>query len=156
MASFAMCPLCQAEYDDPRDRRFHAQPTCCPQCGPRLEMLDAAGKRLDAVDPIGTTVEALRAGRIVAIKGLGGFHLACIALDDQVVRELRGRKHRDEKPFAIMVSNTAVAREFCDVGAEEESLLQSSARPIVLLNKCLVDGGRSVAQSSGRGIRRWG
>jgi hydrogenase maturation protein HypF len=147
MASFAMCPVCQAEYDDPRDRRFHAQPTCCPTCGPQLEMLDAAGKHLVSGDPITPLVAALRGGRIVAIKGLGGFHLACTALDDQVVRELRGRKHRDEKPFAIMVSDVAAARGFCDVGAEEESLLQSQARPIVLLSKGASGGGRRVAQS---------
>ena len=147
MASFAMCPLCQAEYDDPRDRRFHAQPTCCRNCGPRLEMLDGKGKSFPSDDPIQTTLGALQAERIVAIKGLGGFHLACSAIDERVVRELRARKHRDEKPFAIMVADVVAAREFCEVGAEEEALLQSSARPIALLAKRTSAGGRSVAES---------
>ncbi len=133
MALFAMCRQCQAEYDDPRDRRFHAQPTCCPRCGPQLELLDAQGKTVASDDPVRTTADALRAGGIVAIKGLGGFHLACSALDDQVVRALRERKHRDEKPFAIMVSNVAAARVLCEVGPAEAGLLRSPSAPIVLL-----------------------
>jgi len=147
MASFVMCPQCQAEYDNPRDRRFHAQPTCCPRCGPRLAILDGAGRPIDAPDPIRLTADALRAGQIVAIKGLGGFHLACDAGNEQAVRLLRQRKHRDEKPFAIMVKDLDAARKFCDVGEEEAALLQSPARPIVLLNKRTGDGANIVAES---------
>jgi hydrogenase maturation protein HypF len=135
MASFAMCPQCQAEYDDPRDRRFHAQPTCCPHCGPRLALLDPAGQPAAGCDPIASAADALRAGRIVAIKGLGGFHLACDAGDETAVKLLRGRKHRDEKPFAIMANDLAAAGELCDIGPEEAQLLESASRPIVLLRK---------------------
>ncbi len=113
MAGFAMCPACRAEYEDPSDRRFHAQPTACPSCGPRLEFLDDRGQPVETADPIARAAEALRQGMIGAIKGLGGYHLACVAgpgaeFEDpgpaQAVAELRRRKHRDEKPFALMVA----------------------------------------------------
>jgi hydrogenase maturation protein HypF len=129
MASFAMCRECQQEYDNPRDRRFHAQPTCCPRCGPRLELVGAEG------DPLPCVAEALRGGRIVAIKGLGGFHLACNALDESAVQTLRGRKHREEKPFALMVADVAAAAALCEVSSLEAELLSSPRRPIVLLHR---------------------
>jgi hydrogenase maturation protein HypF len=121
MAVFPMCEACQAEYDDPDDRRFHAQPNACPVCGPQLSA------RLEQVG------EWLGEGLIVAIKGLGGYHLACNAANDSAVRLLRERKRRGDKPFAIMVRSIEEVRRFCRVNDEEEALLLGSRRPIVLL-----------------------
>ena len=101
MAGFRMCAACQAEYDDPADRRFHAQPNACAACGPRLRLLDAAGAEPPG-DPLAVTVAALRAGRLVAVKGVGGYHLGCLARDEEAVAALRARKHREDKPFALM------------------------------------------------------
>jgi hydrogenase maturation protein HypF len=133
MVGFPMCPACRAEYDDPGDRRFHAQPTACPACGPRLTVLDEHGGRIEVDDPIAYTAEQLRQGRILAIKGLGGYHLACAAGSEEVVARLRQRKQRDEKPFALMVANLQQASALCEVSAEEAQLLLSPRRPIVLL-----------------------
>jgi hydrogenase maturation protein HypF len=132
MASFAMCGACRVEYEDPTDRRFHAQPIACPACGPRLVALDRAGQRI-VEDPLEFAVAALRRGEIVAIKGIGGYHLACNARDEGAVAQLRKRKHRDEKPFALMVADLAAVCELCDVSPVEEELLLSPRRPIVLL-----------------------
>jgi hydrogenase maturation protein HypF len=134
MAPFAMCAACRAEYDDPNDRRFHAQPIACPACGPRLRAVDARGTNLEG-SPVAVAVRALRDGRIVAIKGLGGYHLACSACDAAAVRELRRRKQRDEKPLAIMVSTLEAAQALCEVGDLERDALTSPARPIVLLQR---------------------
>ncbi len=134
MADFAMCAACRTEYSDPADRRFHAQPIACPACGPQLRALDADGK-LMAGDPLALAVEALRGGHIVALKGLGGYHLACAADCAEAVLKLRQRKERDEKPFAVMVADLAAARRICDVADAEERLLLSPERPIVLLRK---------------------
>jgi hydrogenase maturation protein HypF len=134
MASFAMCPACRAEYEDPADRRFHAQPTACPACGPRLQALSARGDPLGG-DPLARLVEALRAGGVAAVKGLGGYHLACDARDGAAVARLRRRKHRDEKPFAVMARDVSAARALCEASPAEEALLLSPARPIVLLRK---------------------
>jgi hydrogenase maturation protein HypF len=133
MAPFAMCPACRAEYEDPRSRRFHAQPNACPVCGPRLTLLEADGAPAAAADPLAETVARLRTGAILAVKGLGGFHLACDASRGDVVAALRRRKHRDEKPFAVMVADLARARAVAEVTPGEEALLTSIARPIVLL-----------------------
>jgi hydrogenase maturation protein HypF len=135
MSAFALCPHCRREYDDPHDRRFHAQPTACPICGPRLAVLDAAGRRVETPSPLAWTVAALRQGRIVAVKGLGGYHLACAADRADVVAELRRRKHRDEKPFAIMASDLAAVQRLCEVAPAERELLLSPRRPIVLLRQ---------------------
>jgi hydrogenase maturation protein HypF len=135
MAPFAMCPECRAEYDDPADRRFHAQPTACPACGPRLRLLDSSGEVVPGIDPLAGAVDALRRGLIGAIKGLGGYHLACIAGDATAVVRLRSRKHRDEKPFALMVRDLAAARALAEVSPNEEDLLVSPRRPIVLLRR---------------------
>jgi len=134
LAPFPFCPDCQREYTDPADRRFHAETTCCPQCGPRLALLDAAGGPLEG-DPIVATLALLQAGRIVAIKGLGGFHLACDARNAATVATLRERKQREEKPFAVMLGNVEVARRYAKVGAGGTALLESPERPIVLLEK---------------------
>src|SRR5262249_13633363 len=132
MAAFALCPACRREYDDPTDRRFHAQPTACPTCGPRLQLLAADGRRIER-DPLACFVAALRTGKVGALKGLGGYHLVCDARDGAAVAELRRRKHRDEKPFAVMVRDLAAAEALCEVLPAEGELLLSPRRPIVLL-----------------------
>ncbi|MCW5594740.1 MAG: carbamoyltransferase HypF [Rhodocyclaceae bacterium] len=135
MAKFAMCPDCRREYDDPADRRFHAQPNACPACGPRLSMRDAAGELLDVTDPIAETLARLQRGEIVAIKGLGGYHLACDARNAEAVARLRERKNREEKPFAVMLANAASVEAFAEVAENARALLESRERPVVLLRK---------------------
>ncbi|MEJ2123918.1 MAG: carbamoyltransferase HypF [Alphaproteobacteria bacterium] len=132
MSAFPMCPACQAEYEDPADRRFHAQPNACPVCGPRLWLEDHSGK-LIAVDPIAETARLLLNGAIVAIKGIGGFHLACDATNTDAVAILRQRKHRDAKPFAVMVCDLTQARLYAAISDAEIRALESPAAPIVLV-----------------------
>jgi hydrogenase maturation protein HypF len=135
MAGFAMCEACRAEYENPADRRFHAQPNACPECGPRARLAYAGGRRfLDegARDAVEAAARALRDGAIVAVKGIGGFHLACSARHEGAVAELRGRKHREDKPFALMAPNLAAAQGLVCMGPAEEALLLGRARPIVL------------------------
>ena len=132
MAGFRMCPACQREYEDAGDRRFHAQPNACPACGPRLQLLDVDGAAVETADPIRAVAAALIAGRVAAIKGLGGFHLACAATSPEAVRRLRARKRRDEKPFAVMVAGPEQAGEIATIGEAEQRLLSSVERPIVL------------------------
>jgi hydrogenase maturation protein HypF len=135
MAAFPLCPACEREYRDPADRRFHAEPTACPVCGPRLALVDCAGAELAEADPVTATLARLQAGQIVAIKGLGGFHLACDARNPEAVRRLRARKQRDEKPFAIMAANVESVSRWVSQTPAETALLQSPERPIVLLRK---------------------
>jgi hydrogenase maturation protein HypF len=135
MASFVMCPACRAEYEDPTHRRFHAQPTACPVCGPNLELRGAAGEPVETKDPLADFLHAFRGGAIGALKGLGGYHLTCDARNSSAVADLRRRKHRDEKPFAIMVQHLAAAEALCEVGDVERELVLSPGRPIVLLRK---------------------
>ncbi len=132
MAPFAMCAACAAEYHDPGNRRFHAQPVCCPACGPRLRLLDAHGAELPG-DPLPQAGRRLADGQVLAVKGLGGYHLAVAAISQAAAAALRGRKHRADKPFALMVAGLAAARELCEVDAAGEALLASARRPIVLL-----------------------
>jgi hydrogenase maturation protein HypF len=132
MAGFTMCEACAAEYHDPADRRFHAQPTCCPACGPRLVLLDAAGKML-AGDPLAAAAGLLRGGRVLGVKGLGGYHLAVDAASETAAAALRARKHREDKPFAVMAADLAAARRLCEVDETAARLLTSTRRPIVLL-----------------------
>ncbi len=134
MAAFHMCPHCQAEYDDPGSRRFHAQPNACPVCGPQLQLEDATGNPVSG-DPIAQTIALLATGQIVAIKGLGGYHLAVAADNDAAVAELRQRKARDEKPFALMSFDLERIRGYARVSTAEAELLTSPQRPIVLLEK---------------------
>ena len=144
MAGFAMCAACRAEYDDPANRRFHAQPTCCAVCGPRLWLLDAQGEPRSSSDPLALFAADIRVGRIGAIKGLGGYHLVCDARSDAAVEELRRRKVREEKPFALMVRDLAAAEALCVISPAERALLESRRRPIVLLPKrstCAVADG---------------
>jgi hydrogenase maturation protein HypF len=134
MADFAMCERCAAEYHDPADRRFHAQPTCCPACGPRLTVLDQAGN-VGSGEPVARTAELLREGQVLAIKGLGGYHLAADAACEQAVAALRAGKHREDKPFAVMAADLAAARQLCEVDSVAAELLASKGRPIVLLTR---------------------
>ncbi|QDV35376.1 carbamoyltransferase HypF [Tautonia plasticadhaerens] len=135
MAAFAMCLDCRSEYEDPRDRRFHAQPIACPACGPRLRLLGGDGRAIESGDPLSDAASALGRGRIVAVKGLGGYHLCCLAGDEGAVAELRRRKHRDEKPLAVMVRDLRWARALGEFDEEERALLASPCRPIVLLRR---------------------
>ncbi len=131
MAAFAMCARCQAEYDNPLDRRFHAQPNACPECGPSMSLLDAVGPT-EGVDPLAAAEAALVEGKIVAIKGIGGYHLACRADLESAVAELRARKHREDKPFALMVPDPQAASAVVELDDQARGLLASPARPIVL------------------------
>jgi hydrogenase maturation protein HypF len=129
MASFGLCDACRQEYENPANRRYHAQPICCPVCGPRLRLIGREG------DPINVFADAMRNRQIGAIKGLGGYHLACDAGNESAVRELRRRKHREEKPLAIMVADLAAAKAICHVDPTEAALLAGPKRPIVLLKR---------------------
>ena len=135
MVSFPLCPACRAEYENPADRRFHAQPTCCPACGPRLELRGAAGELIETERPLADFFAALCGGALGALKGLGGYHLTCDARNPSAVAELRRRKHRGQKPFAVMVADIAAAEALCEVDQGEGELLLSPRRPIVLLGK---------------------
>ena len=129
-----MCEQCRREYSNPLNRRFHAQPTACPQCGPKVIFTDSSGKEL-----CGSWrqkfFEAILEGKIVAVKGLGGFHLACNALDAEAVKRLRDKKNRPFKPLAVMARDLDVVKEYCFVGEVEEKLLLGPEAPIVVLNK---------------------
>jgi hydrogenase maturation protein HypF len=135
MAGFPLCPACRTEYDNPADRRFHAQPTACPACGPHLRMENGEWRMENGSDPVRSFTTALRQGRIGAVKGLGGYHLVCDAVNPSAVAELRRRKRRDEKPFAVMAADLAGVEALCMVDAGERELLTSPAAPIVLLRK---------------------
>ncbi|PZS22571.1 MAG: carbamoyltransferase HypF [Acidimicrobiales bacterium] len=143
MAGFTMCPACQQEYDDPADRRFHAQPNACPVCGPRLAWLDQGGRaQARGPEAMDAAARALREGAILAVKGIGGFHLATDATDVTAVAELRRRKARDDKPFAVMVSNLDQARRLCLMDPASEAALVSARRPVVLVPKRSAPGER--------------
>ncbi|MEO6436431.1 MAG: carbamoyltransferase HypF [Tepidisphaeraceae bacterium] len=145
MAPFPMCAACRNEYEDPGNRRFHAQPTACPACGPRLTAVDPGGDHVaSGSEALDRTVAMLVMGKLAAIKGLGGYHLACDARSPLAVSQLRQRKNRDEKPFAVMVPSIDAARALCDVNDSEATLLSSPARPIVLLRKL---GRSAVAEA---------
>ena len=135
MAEFAMCPACDAEYRNPPDRRFHAQPIACPDCGPRVALHDAEGNPAGETDPVARAAALLRSGSIVAIKGLGGFHLAVDATNATAVTRLRERKGRVAKPFAIMVPDIARAESLCETDEATRSVLRGPEHPIVLLRR---------------------
>lgn len=135
MAFFTLCPQCRREYEDPGDRRFHAQPNACWECGPQVELWDCSGKEIAAEDPIGQAAEQLKHGAVVAIKGLGGFHLAVDATNAAAVERLRERKGRVDKPFAVMVPSLEAAEDFCELDQAAREVLSSAQRPIVLLRK---------------------
>ncbi len=135
MAAFAQCPACVGEYTSPVDRRFHAEPNACPACGPRLQVLDANGRNVADVDPIAAIVARIARGEIVALKGLGGFHLACDARNAAAIARLRERKAREEKPFAVMVANVESLLRIAKITRVERTLLATPERPVVLLRK---------------------
>lgn len=153
MACFPMCPDCQREFDDPGNRRFHAEPNACPVCGPILRFLDGQGVELPVADPIQKTIQALKKGAVVAIKGLGGFHLAVDAASEDGVQRLRARKLREEKPFAVMVKDVATAKSLAQVSRAEEDLLLTPQRPIVLLRK---NDHSALASSVAPGVDTFG
>ncbi len=146
MAGFHMCPDCRREYEDPKDRRFHAQPNACPACGPHLELWDPTGKGLcERHDALLHAAEAVRAGKIVAVKGLGGFHLLVDARNQDAVLRLRGRKHREEKPLALMLPSLESVKAHCQVSELEERLFRSPECPIVLLRRRSDGAGMAIA-----------
>jgi hydrogenase maturation protein HypF len=149
MTHFAMCAECQAEYDDPRNRRFHAQPNACWKCGPRVWLVDSDGAAMAVENPVAACVDRLAAGDIIAIKGIGGFHLSVDAANEEAVVRVRERKHRYGKPLAVMVRDVEAARAVCALTAEEEALLKTSARPIVLVRKT---DGCGIAENVAPGI----
>ena len=150
MAQFEMCAACAAEYHDPADRRFHAQPVCCPDCGPALRFVSDG--RLVPGDPVPGAARWLRDGLIVALKGVGGYHLAADACSDVATEVLRRRKHREDKPFAVMVPDLAAARRLCEVDDLAEELLSGRRRPIVLLPR----RAEGVAEAVAPGNRQLG
>ncbi|MFQ5432654.1 MAG: carbamoyltransferase HypF, partial [Nitrospinota bacterium] len=135
MSEFEMCPECRAEYENPVNRRFHAQPNACHVCGPQAELLDKNGQKVESDDPVREAAGLLKKGKIAAIKGLGGYHLACDATNETAVSGLRKRKMRKEKPFAVMSNNIEEIRQYAYVNKMEERLLASREKPIVLLEK---------------------
>lgn len=147
MSGFRMCDACQGEYDNPEDRRFHAQPNACPACGPRLVATDNRQRQIVTRDPIHFAARALRAGLTVALKGLGGFHLACDATSASSVQRLRDRKRREHKPLAVMVRDLAQAEEIAELNDIERKLLLSAERPIVLARSRA--GSQLASQVSG-------
>jgi hydrogenase maturation protein HypF len=149
MKSFVMCEQCRAEYDNPADRRFHAQPNACPVCGPHVELWDALGMHLSTQDAaIADAAQTIRAGGIVAVKGIGGFHLIVDARCEEAVRRLRGLKHREEKPLAVMFPALGSVKQQCEVSPLEERLLCSPEAPIVLLRRRRAEVADSVAPNN--------
>lgn len=144
MAVFKMCPACEKEYHDPGNRRFHAEPNACPDCGPGLKLFDSSGREIPGPDPAGVVRGLFKNGAIVAVKGMGGFHLAVSARDEEAVSRLRSRKYREDKPFALMARDIAVIRELCELDREAEKLLESREAPIVVLP---IKSGARVATS---------
>ena len=129
MAGFAMCDRCRAEYEDPGDRRFHAQPNACPECGPRAQLVNGKDSTRSYIDAVAAAASALNDGQILAVKGLGGYHLACRADSSEVVARLRERKHREDRPFALMVADLSGAEALIDLDADARTLLEDRARP---------------------------
>jgi hydrogenase maturation protein HypF len=153
MKVFPMCPACRREYDNPLDRRFHAQPNACPVCGPRLTLVDAFGIAVEAEDIITKSADLLKEGQIIAIRGLGGFLLACDATNNSTVEELRRRKRRPAKPFAVMLPNLADVEKRCLISDEEKWLMDSAAASIVLVK---TKEGNYIAPTVAPGLKYLG
>lgn len=135
MGSFKMCPDCQAEYENPLNRRHHAQPIACPKCGPNICLFDADGVALEVSDSVGETIRLLELGKIIAIKGIGGYHLACDARNEDAVQLLRLRKNRKVRPLAVMAASLTEVKNFAELSSEETDILKSPESPIVILRK---------------------
>ncbi len=153
MKSFPMCPDCKQEYEDQENRRHHAQPIACPTCGPKVQLLNSDGTIIDEDQPIIQAIKRLKQGKIIAIKGIGGYHLCCDAQNEQAVRLLRERKKRPQRPLAVMVSSIEAVRRFAELGNEEEKLLRSPEAPIVILSKTK---NNTLAASVAPGMRTIG
>ena len=151
MADFTMCPRCDREYHDISDRRYHAKPDCCPSCGPNVFFLDGNGQSVPG-DPLAQARKYLSQGKIIAVKGIGGIHLACDALNPKAVALLRQRKHRPGKPLALMAASIDEIKKICYVSPGEEALLTGSARPIVLLKRKAIDMPEGISFSRRLGI----
>lgn len=135
MEPFKICSSCNEEYHNPEDRRFHAETNCCVECGPSLLLIDNLGKVQEGLDIIDETIKFIKMGKIIAIKGIGGFHLVCSGRNEKAIAELRSRKRRPSKPLAVMMKDINTVREFCEIGEKEEQVLRSRKRPIVILKK---------------------
>lgn len=153
MKDFSQCRQCENEYQDPESRRFHTQPNCCSDCGPLLSLNDEQGGRIDCTDPIKRTVELIKEGKIVAIKGIGGFHLCCDAMNEEAINKLRMRKNRPHKPLAVMAANIEIALKHCELSLQEQAILISPKRPIVLLRK---KGTQGLSENIAPGHSRLG
>jgi hydrogenase maturation protein HypF len=153
MSIFKMCPDCYREYNNPENRRFHAQPSACPVCGPRLLLMDKKKNVIHTTNPISSTIELLKKGYIVAMKGIGGYHLACDATNKNAVSALRKRKYREDKPFAMMAGDIKIIQKFCHVNSFEKRVLQSVSRPILLLKK---KNGNLIASDVAPLQKSWG
>lgn len=135
MRDFKMCPVCESEYQNPETRRFHAQPTCCIDCGPELFLTDNRAKRIQCEDDIKECALLLKQGKILGIKGIGGFHIVCSAFNEEAILKIRKRKERIHKPLAVMMKDIEIVKKYCEVSKREEEILISNKRPIVLLTK---------------------
>ena len=155
MAPFPMCDACAQEYGNPADRRFHAEAIACPACGPRARLIrfDGGPLRLDALDDVDAARTLLLQGEIVAVKGLGGFHLACDATNAETVARLRRLKRREAKPFALMAADVEIIRRYCAMDGDEERLLGGPAAPIVLLR---ADGPLRLPDDIAPGLKTLG
>ncbi|CUN50591.1 carbamoyltransferase HypF [Clostridium disporicum] len=135
MEAFKMCPQCKKEYTNPLDRRFHAQPNACPECGPQLCLVDNKNQKIDTNDSIKEVISLIKKGKILAIKGIGGFHLVCDGRNYEAIKLLRDRKKRPYKPMAVMVKDLEVAKKYCYLSKREEEVILSNKRPIVILKR---------------------
>ncbi|WP_425447356.1 carbamoyltransferase HypF [Dethiothermospora halolimnae] len=135
MEEFKMCDNCNKEYNNPLDRRFHAQPNGCPKCGPKVQLMDNQGKEIPSYDPMKRAIKLIKEGNIVAVKGLGGFHLACDGKNQYVIDKLRNRKYRPTKPFALMMKDIRTVKKYSNLNNIEEEIISSNKKPILLLNK---------------------
>ncbi len=156
MDEFTMCEECQSEYDDPASRRFHAQPNACPDCGPSVSFVDDQGNLRPRDSALEATREALLDGQIVAIKGLGGFHLACDATDRDAVERLRIRKRPSNKPFAVMLPDLETAKKYCDISEATASVLEGTVRPIVIMREAAASTAQRIAAAVAPGSDRLG
>lgn len=153
MDPFSMCPECREEYKNPESRRFHAQPDCCPACGPEYSLRNRNGVQIECEDPIAKTKQLLKEGTIVAVKGIGGYHLVCNAQDEDAILKLRNRKNRPHRPFAVMASEMEAVKDICTLSILEEETVENNKRPIVLLNKT---GSSVLPEMIAPGLKRYG
>lgn len=135
MNEFKMCSKCEKEYKNPATRRFHAEPTCCKDCGPKLNLTDNKGNKISSLDQIKKCAELLKKGYILGIKGIGGFHIVCNAIDEKAVLKIRQKKKRRDKPLALMMKNIDEVKKYCEINKKEEEVITNNKRPIVILNK---------------------